>query len=476
MLAASLVLIVAGTAWAAPLDGPALRGALDALIDGHSSARRTTVYLKVVDLQSGKVLYDRGSDKLLTPASNLKIYTSACALDTFGPDHRFATRLTLSGEFEEQGTLRGDLVLVGGGDAMLTSADLAKLADRVVDELGIRRVEGRVLVDNRRYAPRLKGPGWMWDDEPDYYNMSITPLMVDFNVLTVRLAPRPDDSVAATLVPAASYPSIVRDPRLESEEEPTITREPFTEEIHYSSESSIEEPIEQQLTMNDPAPWVASLFRQQLIDRGVGFLVEQTFGPHQQPTDPIAGQSLVHHGPTLFETLNHFNEESENAVGEVLLHEIAIASGRPQPTWADGAEAISHWLTNTAGLDAGSFRLVDGSGLSRYNLISADSSIKLLTFMQQHKHSARFFKALTEYELELAEIDWPDAPAAGFDPQRVSAKSGGMSGVSTISGYLRTLDNRLLAFSLLANGYTGTNKPQLDLRKKLWHTLVEYRK
>ena len=179
-----------------PLDAQALAARLDKVLDDHPTAQRTTVTLKVIDLQSGETIYDRGGARLQVPASNLKIYTSACALDLFGPDHRFQAIVRADGTIEN-GVLHGNLKLIGGGDAMLTSKELRKLAKQVVDELGVRQIIGEVVVDNSRYAPRLKGPGWMWDDEPSYYNMSVTPLMVDFNVLTVKLTPDAEGFVYA---------------------------------------------------------------------------------------------------------------------------------------------------------------------------------------------------------------------------------------------------------------------------------------
>ncbi len=147
------------------LDKSQLAAALDRTLDHDATARRTTVTLKVVDLETGEVLYDRGGDRLMTPASNLKIYTTAVALDTFDPEHRFRTRVVAAGPIR-QGVLHGDLVLIGGGDPKLTSGQLLELVDRGVREWQLTRIQGRVRVDNSRYASPLKGPGWMWDDDP----------------------------------------------------------------------------------------------------------------------------------------------------------------------------------------------------------------------------------------------------------------------------------------------------------------------
>jgi D-alanyl-D-alanine carboxypeptidase/D-alanyl-D-alanine-endopeptidase (penicillin-binding protein 4) len=96
-----------------------LKNALDAALDSHPTAKRTTVTLKVIDLESGEVLYDRGGARLLTPASNPKIYTSACALDLIGSEHRFKTIGGTRGELNG-GRLYGDLWLVGGDPARVT--------------------------------------------------------------------------------------------------------------------------------------------------------------------------------------------------------------------------------------------------------------------------------------------------------------------------------------------------------------------
>ena len=466
-----LVAAVQSASAADPLDVAALERRLDEVLDSHPTAKRTTVTLKVVDLESGETIYDRGGDRLQVPASNLKIYTSACALDTFGPDHRFQTIVRANGPIEN-GVLRGDLKLIGGGDAMLTSKDLRKLAKQVVDELGVRQIGSEVVVDNSRYAPRLKGPGWMWDDEPSYYNMSVTPLMVDFNVLTVKLTPDVKGFVYAKLDPPSNYPELVSVGADAAAGNELATRRPYAEPIEYRGDRKLDQPTELRMTMHDPGPWIAGMFSQMLAEEGVNFSP-----PPRKRVKDAKGEStareLVHQGPTLAETLKHFNHVSENAVGEVLLHEIALARGVERPDWPDGAMIISEWLVENAKLEPGSFRYVDGSGLSRYNLISADSSVRLLQHLKQSDDFEPFFNSLPTSEVKLDKATKSAATDKSTAP-RVSAKGGSMSSVSTMSGYLRTLDGRLLAFSLLANGFIGNNEPVFDLRQQVWRELVRY--
>ncbi|MEM8945589.1 MAG: D-alanyl-D-alanine carboxypeptidase [Planctomycetota bacterium] len=398
-----------GTLSVCAMDREDLVAALDQVLDTDVTARRTTVSLKVVDLESGDVLYDRFGDRLFTPASNLKIYTSACALDLFGPEHSFPTRIVGRVDDGEQAVV-GDVTIVGGGNAMLSTADLRLLAVRVANDWNVRHVHGQVVVDNSRYSDVRLGPGWMWDDQPYYFNMRVTPLMVDFNV---QKLPGKFDADG--------------------------------------------DPVRRAVT--NPEDWIASELSAMLRQHGVEFETSEAQGTSGKQ------RTITYDGTPLHETLRHFNHVSENAVGEVLLHEIAIAKGVKRPTWADGSKLITTWLLEKAGLAKGSFRLDDGSGLSRYNLISADSSTNLLAFMRQHKHYQVFFKALPAYQVKTA---------SGESQYLVRAKSGGMSGVSTISGYLQTLQGRQLAFSLLANGFIGSNRPVRELRGKVWAALAQF--
>ena len=391
-------------------DRQELKARLDQVLDSDGTSRRTTIALKVLDVRTNEVLYDRWGDRLFTPASNLKLYTSACALDLFGPEHCFPTKVTATVD-DKRGATIGDIVLHGGGNAMLSSSELQSMADRLVKQWGIRSMGGKVRVDNSRYSKLRLGPGWMWDDQPYYFNMQVTPLMLDFNVRKLQ--------------------------------------EGVNKESEFVRRAVLE-----------PDAWIAEKFTEMLLERGVRVSQHSSQVPGNQ-----SSRSLVFEGTPLAETLRHFNQHSENAVGEVLLHEIALANGVRQPGWVEGAEAISHWLHETAGLEHGSFRLVDGSGLSRYNLISADSSVKLLAFMTHHLHDQVFIDSLPRYEVEIA---------PGKREKRVFAKPGGMSGVSTISGYLQTLGGRQLVFSMLGNGFIGSQKPVQALRGKVWRVLVQY--
>lgn len=453
--------ILGGSAVAA--NPTTLSGQLDSIIDNHETASRTIVTLKVKDLESGELLYDRHGGWLLTPASNLKLYTSAAALDEFGPEHRFTTEVGFDG-FVSGESLAGKLVLRGGGDPMLKSAELREIAQRVRGELQLSSIRGDIVVDESLFDSPRKGPGWMWDDDPSVYNMSISALQVDFNTLTVEVsATTPGEPVQVLLNPPSDYPPIRNEARTIARGESSITidRKPFEDVITVSGVIvSSDEPSTRTISMHDPALWAGHVFRQMLLKEGV--TVEGDVRVTREPTNVRA--SLVHQGETVAAAIRHFNKTSENAVGEMLLHNMAVNRSKVPATWPEGARIIGDWLVDVAGLQSGSFRLVDGSGLSRYNLINADSSVRLLEFMHAHPHADVYFESLPVYEVELSD---------GSKRELVHAKPGGMSGVSTLSGYIRTLDGRTLVFSCLGNGYIGSNAPLRDLRSQIFRALAE---
>jgi D-alanyl-D-alanine carboxypeptidase/D-alanyl-D-alanine-endopeptidase (penicillin-binding protein 4) len=419
---------------------------LQGILDDSELTDRMVVGMQVADVETGEILFGRMAHNLLTPASNVKLYTSACALETYGPDHRFRTVVALDGEVND-GVLDGDLILTGDGDPILTSEDLRGIAQRVHDELGIRQIDGGVVVDDSRVAQDRKGPGWMWDDDPGRTNMSIASLMLDYNVLRATAA-----NGTPMLEPPSDYPPAEHHA---ANGETSISRWPFRDviEVHGDGAASAV------MGMHDPATWIGHVFTRMLEDAGVDVeddpLVE---------TDPLELEAaLVHESKPMSEILPLFNKPSENAIGEMLILSFASRQGERPATWRTGARAMGTWLTQTAGLTEDDFRLVDGSGLSRYNLICASGAVKLLRHMWQSPNRQVYIDSLPI----MGGDGTLGGRGASLNTGSVHAKTGTMSGVSALSGYVETAQGRWLVFSILTNGFIGSSSPSRALQDRL---------
>lgn len=453
----TMLLAVAGPAQPAVQADVSLAEQLAEIIETDRVSERTIVAMQVIDAETSDVLFQRFPDHLLVPASNMKLYSSACALDVFGPDHRFETRVLATGAIDSDGVLRGDLVLQAGGDPVLRSEQLAALAREVAGK-GVKRIEGALVVDDTIFEPRLKGPGWMWDDDPDTYNMSVNALMVDYNVLTVVMRER-DGRHVVELDPPSDYPPLEVSGPLPGRL--VVTRKPFDHTITVSSRPSPEATTARvRLTMHDPTRWAAGMFAEMLRGEGI-----EIAGGVRVADQPAMGEAIaVHRSVPMSEILALFNKPSENAIGEVLVHQIALNAGVRPATWNAGARAIGEWLTGTAGLDAGDFRMVDGSGLSRYNLICASGTVKLLHHMNGHPHRQVYIDSLPVIGVDGTTAGRGQNTAARGS---VFAKTGTMSGVSCLSGYVETASGRTLVFSILTNGFVGSSAPPRALQDRL---------
>lgn len=470
---------------AVPIPAETLAKRLQEIVDDDTATSQTFVGVVVARADTGEALYERFANNLFTPASNGKLYTSAHALDHYGPDHRFVTQLEGHGR-KEGNRLTGFVRLQPGGDPVLESMDLRSMTRRAREQWGITSVDNVLQVGHSKYIGRKKGPGWMWDDEPYTFNVTMDDIMVDFNVLKVRVEYN-DGDPAARLVPPSDYPPIVT--MRGRKDSVAVSREPFTDVIRVTiplkenppsglDEDSIDfrppgnevipfEAVEETLTMNNPSQWVREMMRQMFAKEGIGFQGAQIAIP--RPEEQL--EPIMHYSPPLIEILARFNKPSENAIGEMLFIDLAIEKTGKPSDYSDGARVLREWLENEVGLADNAFRLVDGSGLSRYNLITPSGTVTLLLHMWNHPNRVAYVQSLP-----IAGVDgtlsyrMKGTPAQG----RVYAKTGTMSGVSCLSGYVHTNDGQWLAFSILTNGYVGSSAPARSLQDRLCIAMAEW--
>jgi D-alanyl-D-alanine carboxypeptidase/D-alanyl-D-alanine-endopeptidase (penicillin-binding protein 4) len=447
-------------AGARPGTPPLATAALDRLLADPSLAGAAVSAL-VTDAATGEVRYQHSPDALLLPASTLKTVTAAAALDLLGQDHRFSTTVLATGP-RTGAALAGDLVLRGGGDPGLLPADLETLAGQVA-ATGIREVSGSVLADASRYDDVPLGAGWAWDDQGAYYSPEISALTLttdgDDDVGTVRLtltpAPAPGHPATVRLTPAEAPVRIsgrvdTGAPGGESTAE--ADRHPGGNEIVLSGSLPADAgPTQEWVAVADPAQLTATVFAAALARHGV--TVRGGVRQGQAPTD--AAVLATHDSAPLVALLPPFLKLSNNGIAEHLVKEIGrVRSG--SGSWAAGLDRLREF-EHRAGLAVTTARQVDGSGLSRQNLMTTQGLVSLLKFARTQPWFTAWYDAL---------------PVAG-DPRRmvggtlsgrlrgtaaegrVHAKTGSMTGVEALAGYLDQADGHPLAFAVVFNNFTG---------------------
>ncbi len=456
--AASMLLVVlAGCA--TPVD-PHQLGSLFRRHDDHA----VQVAALVVDLDTGETLFSRQAQRLLRPASTMKLLTTAavCRRDPDG-----ALQTTLSADSLPEGVV----TLTGGGDPMLSAADLGKLVS-ALHKRGLRRVRGgRIrVVDPLAGAARF-GQGWMWDDEPATFMPAISAAAIDGGCVTVE-AWADATGLAAKLRPVSG------DMKLRLRPGPggmQISRGRYTtpDLVTVSGKVGAGQTERRRISVPDPArftAWVlaAALERQGILAETPVISVEPT---HPNPRDT---EHLVHLRRPLAEIIEYTNKTSDNLGAELLLRWLATSAAEPAVpdpgTDVDGIAEIHGYLESLE-LDPAAYRIADGSGVSHYTLVSAELLVKIL--VERHRAGSRG-----------REVFWRSLPVAGKDGTlarrmrgtiaagQVRAKTGTISGVSNLAGYVATQSGRRIAFAILVQNFVGSATPWRRLQDEFCIRLV----
>lgn len=431
-----------------------LKTDIDALLQSPALAHSITGIL-VVSLKDGRTLYEQNADLMLIPASNQKLLTSAAALHRLGADFHFTTCLWAAGEIDSQGVLHGDLILQGSGDPTLLLKDIEVMAE-AIEKAGIRRVEGYLLYDESAFDGIRRGWDWAWDDEPYYYSPCLSAICVERNAVTVFVSP--GEQIGAPprirLFPPTDYLLVRNEATTSPAGTPstiTITREHARNIAIVRGQIPLDarpDSARQALSVEEPPRYAMWLLREAMQQRGITTRYRTALS-NRVPE----GAKLIHThtSPALSEMLPLLNKPSDNLIAECLMRTLG-AVVRREGSAAAGEQVMLEFLRE-AGLDLSALNIVDGSGLSRRNQVSARNLVTLLRYMASHPQAKVFIDSLP-----IAGVDGTlrnrmvNTPAQG----KVRAKTGSLGRVSTLSGYLTTQKGEELVFAILMNNYNGS--------------------
>jgi D-alanyl-D-alanine carboxypeptidase/D-alanyl-D-alanine-endopeptidase (penicillin-binding protein 4) len=462
----------------------------------------------VVDLETGKALYSQNSDQLFLPASNAKLFTTAAALAIAGPDYRFRTTVEAEGKIDDNGRLLGDLVIVGRGDPNISgrvlpyalktqrlaphTQILEEMADQVARN-GLKIVDGDLIGDDTFYAFERYAEGWAWDDLQWIDGAPVSALTFNDNVVFINVLPgeHPGDKAIITVEPETGYYEL--DNRVVTSsvgvtKRVGIHRDPGSKKIVlWGSLPLGDAGMKEPMSIEDPAEFVAQLFRTMLERRGITirgktrarhgegaeFFDQQIAHPNvptteappssancpmcsamkpQEPPDFNQGASnkvLAEHfsGP-LLDDVRVTNKVSENLHAELALRLAGKLRGYGG-SFEGGVAAVKQFLLQ-AGLKEDEFTFLDGSGLSRRDLVTPAATVQLLIYASRQPWAPAF-----EESLPVSGVDgslserFQKTPAAGL----IHAKTGSLSHVNALSGYGQTQAGKRFVFSIFCNNH-----------------------
>ncbi len=431
--------------------------------------------LLVVDAATGETLYEKNADRYFTPASNMKLLTTALALDKLGPDFRFRTTIETHGTITH-GVLSGDLILVGRGDPNLSNRKfpfdtkeefdgspekvLSELADQVVAH-GVNEISGDIVGDDS-YFPRDRYPdGWEIDDMVWEYGAAISAIVVDDNAVTVTLSPgeKAGDPTVAVLDPATSDFSLKNESttaekveKSDKSDKPeksdlTLVREPGSNTVLLTGTLPVKSaPRKLVLAIQEPAQHAATTLTRLLVDRGVKLRGTARANHDPDPTEASRIVLAEHVSLPLGTTLKLVNKISQNLHTEILLRTAARQQGR----WAtpDDLLKFPEEFYARVGIAPGDVVQEDGSGLSRHDLVTPRAFVALLLYAQKQAWFPVYFDSLP-----VAGIDGTlsDRMKKAGMMGKIHAKTGSVEHVRTLSGYAETAGGRRLIFSFLSN-------------------------
>lgn len=457
--AAALVLAAPSTAILGQAAAPpsALKPRIDALLQ-KMTPRGARVAVHVRAVTGGEVLYRREDDVPRILASNAKLFTTAAAVLFLGPRFEWVTVLGARGTRDASGVLQGPLVVVGSGDPNFSGrfhdGNPTAVFERWADDLGregIREVAGDLLLDDTVFDREFYAEPWSPAYRADWYAAETAGLSLNDNCIDLTLGPgpRPGEPIVFSLSPPTAYVRVASTARTvagKGDERITIVRAGEANEVQVGGEIGVRAaPGVHFVTVHHPVRYFGAVLKETLERRGIRIRGDPKEVPpdHRPASHPV--RYLTEHRSPLPESLQVVNRHSQNFYAEQLLKTLGYQK-TGQGTRADGIAAVQEALRRLEVEDPVS--LEDGSGLSRGNRACARALATLLAKMLDPPHAKLFTDSLAvPGEPGSLEKRFTEAAYRA----RVKAKTGYISGVSALSGYLETKRGRVAAFSILLN-------------------------
>ncbi len=455
-----------GAPAAAPAPAAGLAASLDSVFSDTSFAHAHWG-VELRSLADDRVVYQRNSDRMFLPASNMKLVTGAAILEVLGPDYRYKTQIEASGPIQN-GTLEGDLVVRGSGDPTFSirlagdPRDIFRAWADSLRALGVTRISGGIVGVDEAFDDPALGSGWSWDDLDSSYAAGVTGLQFSEGVVDIQVIPGSNvgDPGIVILSPPTQYVkvqnlTVTTSPGTAARVD--VDREDTGPGIIISGTIPIDTPyVDDAVAVRNPTAFFVNSLREVLRESGIiveGPPMDADEWPVPLGTLHATNPLFVHRSIPLREILPAMLKPSQNWIAETFLRTLGLE--RRGEGSADAGAAVVDSLFSAWGLDVEELRMADGSGLSRYNLVSPDLIADLLEHMAGSENWDLWYSSLPIAGIDGTLANRMEGTAAEGN---VHAKTGSLSAIRALSGYVTTAAGERMIFSILVNQYIGPSR------------------
>jgi D-alanyl-D-alanine carboxypeptidase/D-alanyl-D-alanine-endopeptidase (penicillin-binding protein 4) len=432
----------------------------------------TNIGVSVVDLTSGKTIFWRNDKKLFTPASNMKLFSDAAALMVLGPDYRFKNELAIGVANLNRGVLKGNLYLRLSGDPSFSQDRLAKLINSL-KRWQIKDIQGDIVIESPYANITPYAPGGVIKDRSFGYGAPIAPLILDANRMLITVNPADRAELPAVIELGINQGSFHINNQIITKPQGTRCGVSFTldnnDQLTAKGCVAVGQWAYQQIIpIKNPQYYAQSVIKHLLKKIGIAFHGNVVLGHTQSDNMVLATDYSKSIAQLMADTL----KPSDNLYADSLFLHTANILNKAPLNWDDAQNVIKDFITRQTGISLQNSVLIDGSGLSRLNKLSPDQTVRLLQFLYEH------FPLTYEYISAL--------PISGRDgtlqkrfkrpdqQDMVRAKTGTMSGIISLSGYLYTANGHTLAFAIFINTLRSTPPNVAGKSRYLVDALANY--
>ena len=432
----------------------------------------------VLDLATLRPIFQQGADLSMIPASSMKVFTMASAIEELGEDFAFETILATDGE---------NLILIGDGDpgfgdrklykaqSLSITGDFDRWADALLDE-GVTLIPGDLVMDGSIFDDQRLHPTWEKEDLGKWYTAPVSGVNFNDNCLDITLTPSdtPGGLASVSVIPDGVELLITNRCKTGGKGQPTLHHKPGTLEYVVSGKCNRRWPFGA-VAFPDPEVLCGRALRSSLEKKGISVAGEVRVDRIRLPGgDPPLGLYVIGRRRTpIADVLARAGKDSQNLFAECLLKRTGFAHAKrkgiadPRGSWVSGATAVMETL-RIAGIDTANLVVADGSGLSRKNRCTARQLAATLAWVHRRPEGA-----LMRNSLSIAGVDGSLRTRLTDMPHRVYAKTGTMRGIRTLCGYISGDDGAGYAFAIMFNGYKGPSTPYREIQDRMCRILAD---